>query len=266
MRACESEFCAIHDDDDLWEPQFLERTVEFMDSSPATEMVAVRIIIVYEEEADGEFVETGRAPFWGQLQAITIEDLLVINRIVPIGLLHRRRLHDEIGWFNETLPVVGDWEFNLRVASRHEIELIDEPLAYWCQRPAATGAAANSVFDLGARHRKHDLLVRAAAIRDDLAQGGHLGPYLFQAHLAHELTRHLDERLDRLAAEQSEAIGRGLDALEQRLERLEERERLANQELRERLEHLERLIVERTSLVHFARRGFRKTSQRQTGE
>lgn len=246
LRASASEFCVVHDDDDLWEPEFLERTVAFLDAHPATEMVAVRVVIRYEHEVDGDFVETGRAPFWGHLPAITIQDLLVINRVVPIGLLYRRRLHDELGWYDETLPVVGDWEFNVRVASRHEIELLDEPLAYWCQRPDATGAAANSIFDLQGRHLQHDLKVRAAAIRDDLARGANLGPYLFQAHLAHDLSRQVDHRADRVA-DQLEALNRRFDALDERLDAVDRQ-----------LERLARLVAHRSNPLYLARRGFQK--------
>lgn len=246
LRASASEFCAVHDDDDLWEPGFLERTVTFLDAHQETEMVAVRVVIRFEQEIDGQFVETGRAPFWGHLQAITIQDLVAINRIVPIGLLYRRRLHDEVGYYDESLPVVGDWEFNLRVASRHAIELIDEPLAFWCQRPEAVGDAANSVFDMRHLHARFDAQVRAEAIRESLAQGEHLGPYLFQAHLAQELSRHVDQRADRLADEQLRDLTHRLDAIDRQLERLA------------------RLVADRTNPLQLARRGFQKVVLRRT--
>lgn len=284
LRASASEFCAIHDDDDLWEPQFLERTVAFLDAHPDTEMVAVRVTIRYEDEVDGEFVETGRVPFWGQLPAITIEDLFVINRVVPIGIVYRRRLHDELGFFDETLPVVGDWEFNMRVASRHEIELLDEPLAHWCQRPDATGAVANSIFEMHALHLKFDLKLRAAAIRDDLANGGHVGPYLFQAHLAHGLTRRLEQQ-DRDVAAGLDAINRRLDALEERLnqaiargfETIDQRlDGIAREQsdgvnprfdaIDERFDALTRLVTERTSPIDLVRRGLRGLRRRPVDE
>lgn len=246
LRASASEFCAVHDDDDLWEPHFLERTVEFLDAHHATEMVAVRVIIRFEKEVGGTFVETGRVPFWGHLQAITIQDLVATNRVVPIGLLYRRRLHDEVGYYDESLPVVGDWEFNVRVASRHAIDLIDEPLAYWCQRPEANGAAANSIFDGHALHARYDAKVRAEAIREALAQGDHLGPYLFQAHLAQELSRQVDRRADRLAEEQLRDLTQRLDAIDLQLERLA------------------RLIADRTNPLHLVRRGFAKVVLRRT--
>lgn len=257
LKASMSQYCAIHDDDDLWEPAFLERTVDFLDTNPSAEMVAVRIIIRFEEEVDGEYIETRREPLMGHLQAITIEDLFVTNRVVPIGLLYRRSLHDDVGYFNESLPVVGDWEFNMRVAAKHEIELLDEPLAYWCQRPTAEGTAANSVFGMVARHLEYDLKVRAAAIREDLAQGASTGPYLFQAHLHHEVIRQ-QERAERQATDH---FNRRLDELNRRLDELNRRlddlgPRLGD--LGPRMGDLEDLIITRTNPVHMSKRAVRR--------
>ncbi len=198
LAATASEYCCIHDDDDLWDPSFLERTVGFLDAHAETAMVAVRVMIRFEEERDGTYVETGRVPQWEPLHGIALAELLVINKVVPIGLLYRRTLHDELGPYDESLPVVGDWEFNLRVALRHPVELLDEPLAFWCQRPAAVGASANSIFGARDAHRVYDLKLRDAAIREHLAGGAPIGPYLFQAHLARQIMDRVDERFERL--------------------------------------------------------------------
>ncbi|HZK05358.1 MAG TPA: glycosyltransferase family A protein [Actinomycetaceae bacterium] len=234
--ASDSEYCCVHDDDDLWEPQFLERTAGFLDSHPDTAMVAVRILIRYEREVEGEFVETGRVPFWGELQAITIQDLLAVNRIVPIGILYRRSLHSEVGMYDESLPAVGDWEFNLRVASIHEIELIDEPLALWCQRPGASGSSANSVLGKAKEHARYDQQARASAIRADLTAGSRIGPYLYQADLARTSLDRADERAEQVLGE--------------------------IRSLHARIDDLERYIAERTNPLHMTRRAFSRLRNR----
>src|SRR5438270_602724 len=83
----------------------------------------------------------------------------------PISVLHRRDVLAGIGPFREDLPVVGDWEFNLRLASSgRPIGFLDgEPLAFWHQRRAAEGALANSVIGRSADHQRMDLLVRNEA-------------------------------------------------------------------------------------------------------
>ena len=219
LAATDSEFVAIHDDDDLWAPEFLERTVGALRASEAL-ICSTRVVERYERETpEGEFEVYEERIFHDGLPGFGLQFLYRTNRAVPIGILYRRRLHELVGFYDESLPVVGDWEFNLRAAAVTEVLLVDEPLAYWSLRPEADGADANSV-QRQAEHARFDASVRARAIRDDLQSGGRPGPYLYQAHLmadlerrvidGHDLTREsldllrsLGERLERIEARQA---------------------------------------------------------------
>ena len=226
IRASESDFIAVHDDDDLWEPTFLEKTVARLVETDAA-MVTVRIDEYFERfnQDDGTFEYLGTAPFWGFIQGVHLHDLFRINRAVPIGILHRRSLHDELGYYNEDLPVVGDWEFNLRVAENYPVEFIDENLAHWSKRVNATGPSANSMVAGFDAHRHYDGVVRSEAIRKHLQDGGSPAPYLFAANLANEvqgavdhgngmtgealgLLKQLNEKLDRIEHQQREQADR----------------------------------------------------------
>ena len=229
LAATESEFVAIHDDDDLWAPEFLERTVGALRASDAL-ICSTRVVERYERETpEGEFEVYEERIFHDGLPGFGLQFLYRTNRAVPIGILYRRRLHELVGFYDESLPVVGDWEFNLRAAAVTEVLLVDEPLAYWSLRPEADGAEANSV-QRHAEHARFDASVRARAIRDDLQSGGRPGPYLYQAHLmadlerrvidGHDLTREsldllrsLGERLERIEARQA-----AMDARQRELE------------------------------------------------
>lgn len=229
LAATDSEFVAIHDDDDLWAPEFLERTVGALRASEAL-ICSTRVVERYERETpEGEFEVYEERIFHDGLPGFGLQFLYRTNRTVPIGILYRRRLHELVGFYDESLPVVGDWEFNLRAAAVTEVLLVDEPLAYWSLRPEADGAEANSV-QRQAEHARFDASVRARAIRDDLQSGGRPGPYLYQAHLmadlerrvidGHDLTREsldllrsLGERLERIEARQA-----AVDARQRELE------------------------------------------------
>lgn len=229
LAATDSEFVAIHDDDDLWAPEFLERTVGALRASEAL-ICSTRVVERYERETpEGEFEVYEERIFHDGLPGFGLQFLYRTNRAVPIGILYRRRLHELVGFYDESLPVVGDWEFNLRAAAVTEVLLVDEPLAYWSLRPDADGADANSV-QRQAEHARFDASVRARAIRDDLQSGGRPGPYLYQAHLmadlerrvidGHDLTREsldllrsLGERLERIEARQA-----AMDARQRELE------------------------------------------------
>ena len=229
LAATDSEFVAIHDDDDMWAPEFLERTVGALRASEAL-ICSTRVVERYERETpEGEFEVYEERIFHDGLPGFGLQFLYRTNRAVPIGILYRRRLHELVGFYGESLPVVGDWEFNLRAAAVTEVLLVDEPLAYWSLRPEADGADANSV-QRQAEHARFDASVRARAIRDDLQSGGRPGPYLYQAHLmadlerrvidGHDLTREsldllrsLGERLERIEARQA-----AMDARQRELE------------------------------------------------
>ena len=229
LAATDSEFVAIHDDDDLWAPEFLERTVGALRASDAL-ICSTRVVERYERETpEGEFEVYEERIFHDGLPGFGLQFLYRTNRAVPIGILYRRRLHELVGFYDESLPVVGDWEFNLRAAAVTEVLLVDEPLAYWSLRPEADGTEANSV-QRQAEHARFDASVRARAIRDDLQSGGRPGPYLYQAHLmadlerrvidGHDLTREsldllrsLGERLERIEARQA-----AMDARQRELE------------------------------------------------
>ena len=257
LAATTSEYVAIHDDDDLWAPEFLERTVAALEESGAL-MCTTRVVERYEREnADGEFEVYEERIFHDGLPGMGLQFLFRTNRAVPIGILYRRSLHELVGFYDESLPVVGDWEFNMRAASVADILLVDEPLAYWSLRPDAEGAEANSV-KRQADHARFDSLVRARAIREDLQSGARPGAYLYQAHLAADLERRVIDGHD-LTRESLDI----LRSIESRLERIEARQQAIEnrqQAIEERLQVLKHLRTPGRALRSLAKRSLSQRS------
>jgi glycosyltransferase involved in cell wall biosynthesis len=195
VAALDTEFIVLHDDDDLWDPAFLARTVDWLDRNRDDIGVVARTQIIYETATDAGFVETGRAPFWQGMTRISYSELLQSNRAVPISYLYRRRLHDEVGMYREDLHAVEDWEFNLRTAVRHRIGFLDgDPLAFWMQRSRVEGELGNSMFALASEHELYDRIVRDEALREYAA---HYGPGLalyLTRFIGDEMARQLDDR------------------------------------------------------------------------
>lgn len=184
------EYVIIHDDDDTWAPEFLSVMVGALDADPEAIAAAARTEIIFERIDGEKQVELGRAPFVPPGEMVTIYDLLQTNRVVPIGLLVRRRVYDEIGWYDPALKAVGDWEFNLRLVRHGRILFVgEEPLAFWHQRPHATGAASNSVFGESLDHMQFDRLVRDRALKDYIDRNG-IGGLLYLSKYIEETVRH----------------------------------------------------------------------------
>lgn len=198
VAAAAGEFIAIHDDDDTWHEEFLTRTVAHLVSAPSSLAVTVPTEIVQEREQGDEFVETARWPFVPAHDMVSLTDLLVSNRVVPISMLVRAEAVRTLGGFDESLDVVGDWEFNLRLAAMGNIDyLAGASLAQWRQRPEGTGALANSVFAARAEHIRFDRVVRDRALRAEAETAG-LGTPLFMAKLVDDAERRIMDRLDRI--------------------------------------------------------------------
>ena len=66
----------------------------------------------------------------------------------------------EIGGFNETLPVLGDWDFYLRFLSRFNIAILPKHLANYHQRPFSDGIYSNTVVAQKPIHLLYDNFLR----------------------------------------------------------------------------------------------------------
>lgn len=178
VRASSSEFLVIHDDDDSWHPDFLARCVAFMDSGTKPKLgcdyggVTTHSLRIDEEmRADGVRRLSSR-PFNTWMDGVSLSRLAAGNTFPPISFLFRRDILDTVGEFREDLPVLGDWDFHLRVCARFEIGLIPELLANYHHRTALqSGEYGNTVIADEQRHHTYDNLYRNELLRQDLREG-----------------------------------------------------------------------------------------------
>jgi hypothetical protein len=159
----------IHDDDDSWHPDFLARTAAFL-ASPRGEPfggVVTHADYVSEEIAGTRVVEHARRPFNADLESVPLAEMLVRNLFPPISFLFRRTIWQRVGGFNERLPVLGDWYFNVRFLLEADIAVLPERLARWHHRDrGGDGAYANSVIAGADLHAQYKTVVRNALVRD----------------------------------------------------------------------------------------------------
>ncbi|WP_051142646.1 glycosyltransferase family A protein [Gryllotalpicola ginsengisoli] len=139
VAAHDGRYVVLHDDDDTWEPGFLEHTVAFLDGNEGyAGVVAFTDIVTDRVYPEGAY-ELGRQPFARDIEHITLHEMCRHNLFPPIAFLYRRSLHDELGPYDESMRVLADWEFNLRVLRRHDIGMVREPLANWHLREEDSG-------------------------------------------------------------------------------------------------------------------------------
>jgi hypothetical protein len=119
--------------------------------------------------------ELGRSLYRGMSGCVRIADMVTVNQFAPIAFVYRRSVLDQVGLYDERLPVLGDWDFNLRFLEVYDIGVLPEPLSNYHQRPSgANSEYGNSLFAQHERHAFYDGIVRNTRLRaaDSNTAGG----------------------------------------------------------------------------------------------
>lgn len=172
--ACDSDYIVIHDDDDSWQPTFLETTVAFLDSAEGQRNIGV---ITASEYVSEEITPTGivihaRVPFMEWVDRVDTMEMAIGNFFPPIAFLFRRSAYKQVGGFNEYYPVLGDWDFNLQMLCIGDIAMIKKPLALYHHRDRGDPKLfGNSVIADRDKHAQYNSAVRNDFIRSAMESG-----------------------------------------------------------------------------------------------
>jgi glycosyltransferase involved in cell wall biosynthesis len=174
--AVDSDFLAIHDDDDSWDARFLEETVGFLRERAGDYVgVVTHTTYVSEEIVDGQVVTRRQQPYNGWLRSINLAEMSGGNLFAPIAFVFTRDVYEAAGRFPENLPVLGDWDFNLRVLTKGDIGVLPKPLAFYHHRDVGASVGyGNSVIAAREKHLEFDAKVRNELYRR-IGEGGELG-------------------------------------------------------------------------------------------
>ncbi len=165
------EYLAFLDSDDLWLAGKLKRQIRFMTSHPEAR-------ICYTDEIwIRRGVRVNPMKKHRKYSGMIFPQCLPLCIISPSSALFDRGLFDEAGRFDEALAVCEDYDLWLRIAARHPVYLVDEPLI----------VKRGGHDDQLSRSRTGQDLYRIAAL-EKLLQGDMLSPDQ-RALAVHELVR-----------------------------------------------------------------------------
>ena len=161
LREARGEFIAFLDSDDEWFPAKLERQLARFRDLPDT------VGLLYggvenEDEHGRRRIKTPAAR--GDLH----RDLLVNNVIHGTsGVMIRRNVVATVGFFDEGIPAIEDYDYWVRVARFFEVEYVAEPLIRYHEPANPDRKSLNVRDNLAARHwffRKHAAEMRRAGV------------------------------------------------------------------------------------------------------
>ena len=174
IRAIESDYIAILDDDDMWHPERLERSNALIAERQSKAVVAPMEIVIEDVRSD-TIAEVERMPHPESWTGEVSLYRQAHRNFLSNGAIHyARELFDTLGGYDETLPVAEDWDFGVRLLMETDVEQLrsDEALVYYHQRPSVKdGDIGNSVHAQVAEQERAIMIVRNKYLRNDLKAG-----------------------------------------------------------------------------------------------
>jgi hypothetical protein len=164
-------YVTLLDDDDTWEPAFLSTCAAHL-AQPRPDRVrgvvthSTRIV----ERVSAKGMDTvARESFTPDLSGVSLALLTQRNQFPVNAFVYERAALETVGGYREDLPVLGDWDFNLRFVRMFDVDVLPVALANYHVRPATTdGTCANSPHAL---HLAYETRMRNDLLRADLDAG-----------------------------------------------------------------------------------------------
>ena len=120
-----SRYIAFLDADDEWLPDKLKRQIEVLQNLPQTAMAYSDCLTSGSGPSDGSYFARTGIPAGGNI----FDRLARTCDIHTPTVMVRRECLNDVGLFNESLPVGEDYNLWLRIASRWDVAVVPEALA-----------------------------------------------------------------------------------------------------------------------------------------
>jgi glycosyltransferase involved in cell wall biosynthesis len=158
------EYVAFLDADDLWYAEKLAQQIAVLSSKPETGLVCSDFAIEGGSWATASQFSRIFVPDDGHMFAELVKECIIFTSTVLV----RRRVLEDVGLFNESLPICEDMNLWLRVAARYDVAAVREVLVTRRNRKG-------SLYDVHA-NTAMSLRCGLAAHEDVEAHGPQLAP------------------------------------------------------------------------------------------
>ncbi|MDE2387469.1 MAG: glycosyltransferase family 2 protein [Betaproteobacteria bacterium] len=174
IRSIKTRYLAIHDDDDSWAPEFLTIAVAEIEhiraKFPQVAGVITLANMIYER-VSGNLVTIDRTePAWASEKRgfVMLDEILTGNQFAPIQFLFCYDAAASVDFFRADLPVLGDWDFNIRFLSRYDVYIIPQFLAFYHHRITDQSGYGNTIHAGRSQHELYAKMLKNEWLRKDL--------------------------------------------------------------------------------------------------
>ena len=122
IRESSGQWIALLDSDDAWTPEKLEQQHRALQRSPDHKICHTDEVWIRNGKRVNQMKKHAKPGGW------IFNECLPLCCISPSSVLIHRSIFDDVGLFDEDLPVCEDYDLWLRVACRYPVLLVDEKL------------------------------------------------------------------------------------------------------------------------------------------
>ncbi len=122
IKKSHGDWIALLDSDDYWLPEKLEKQMQYIQEHPEFKVAQVGEKWI----RNGKFVNPMKKH--QKYSGWIFEQCLPLCIVSPSAVIIQKTIFEEVGYFNESMPICEDYDLWLRIAKDHPIGLMDETL------------------------------------------------------------------------------------------------------------------------------------------
>jgi len=127
IRASSGQYLVFLDADDLILPRKLEVQASVLDAVPQIGVVYSDFYFWLDNSSKQIWQLRSTVPGWRSLSGNVLDEIMQGNWLATNCAMLRRQCFDEVGFFDETLSPVEDWDLWVRLAGRFKFQYHDYP-------------------------------------------------------------------------------------------------------------------------------------------
>lgn len=173
-----SDLIHIHDDDDSIHDDFYFEVVnKFGEISAKFVAVLVDTQTIIECVSGDSIKKIRTYASHKAIDGIHLADLYQKNRFPPISLVYRRPGFEAVSGYDSELPILEDWDFNIRLMQIGDFSFIARCLSNYHIRVGSDGMQAQTITASDGRHDLYSAVVRNKFVRQvgDIRMAAALG-------------------------------------------------------------------------------------------
>lgn len=141
------EYIAIHHSDDVWEPEKLEKQVDFLDANPTYGAVFTKVLAIGEDSLPHKDKSNYYANVFEQPNRTRHEWLNYFfyhgNALCHPSVLIRKQCYTDCGLYRYGMAQVSDFDMWIRLCLKYEIYVLPEKLVYFRARDNEANTSGN---------------------------------------------------------------------------------------------------------------------------